>query len=231
MHPYVRIIFLLLSIIGVVLSVDIRWLGLYGLILVIINIIDGRSDVVVNFIFICVLPMIAMQSIMHFLIIKGTIIQFKYIMFDIARLVALTNSIIIGLSLKSEEVVYTLKKLKLRGKALIIALGTYTVILDIVNRADRIITARLSRGYVDKRNTVNSLLQIPYILVPLIIGVFRTTIERSESWDQKDMFEVVKKINVESPVFRRSHNLFMLFISIGWIILNLLLLWAKNLSI
>jgi energy-coupling factor transporter transmembrane protein EcfT len=70
-------------------------------------------------------------------------------------------------------------------------IGAFTVWADIKRRSEQIIIARFSRGFISKRNFLNTAKQFPHVLVPLIIGILRTSIERSETWIRWNIINLI----------------------------------------
>ncbi|MCC8147206.1 MAG: hypothetical protein LIO93_12410 [Bacteroidales bacterium] len=115
----------------------------------------------------------------------------------------------------------TLKKWKIKGEALITVLGAFTVWTDVSNRAQKILTARFSRGFIRERTVIQKIKQFPFVLIPLVIGVLRTSTERAESWEQKDiiyLMEINESDSIKTSLFL---NVFLLAASCTWLIISI----------
>ena len=73
-------------------------------------------------------------------------------------------------------------------------------------------------GFIGKRNLINTAKQFPYILVPLIIGILRTSVERSETWTQWNIINLInskKDQNNELPIFANVAFVLITFICLA----------------
>lgn len=110
----------------------------------------------------------------------------------IEKILLFTTLFQIVLIYPTDELFYSLKKVGVKGNLLIIILSSYTLIDDISRRSQKIINARLSRGYVKKRTRFTMMRQLPYVLRPLFIQVFRSSFQRADNWQQKDMITLIR---------------------------------------
>ena len=96
----------------------------------------------------------------------------------------------------------TFTKVGIKGEKLMTLMGTFIVWADIKRRSEQIVVARFARGFIGKRNFINTAKQLPYVLVPLIIGIIRTSVERSQAWTQWDVVALIN--NRESKKYEYS---------------------------
>jgi len=118
----------------------------------------------------------------------------------------------------------TFRKWGFKGDSLLTIIGAFTVWADLRTKANQIVTARFARGFIGKRNFFNTAKQFPYILIPLVIGVMRTSTERVNVWEQRNIPERLdsnKIIDTGYPVFIN------LFIVIGPILSIILITLFK----
>lgn len=90
----------------------------------------------------------------------------------------------------------------MKGESLITVLGAFTVWTDVSYRSEKIITARFARGFVGRRTIINKAKQFPFVLVPLVVGILRTSTERADSWGQKNILQLVEKSTTEKVIIR-----------------------------
>jgi hypothetical protein len=93
---------------------------------------------------------------------------------------------------------FALKKLGVRGHLLIIILSSFSVWKGFSSRAERIINARLSRGYLKNRSFFNRVKQVPHVLKPLLASTLIQALERAASWKQRDLFTEINQIKTSS---------------------------------
>lgn len=135
--------------------------------------------------------------LIYILIMKGDNGGWDFILLRILKILIATTAFQITLTVKSDSLFQTFKMIGIKGEKLVILIGTFTVWIDIKRRSEQIITARFARGFIGKRSYINIARQFPYILVPLIIGILRTSIDRSQTWTQ---WNIVDLINSKKPI-------------------------------
>jgi hypothetical protein len=138
------------------------------------------------------------------LVLKGNNGGWDFIFLKTLKILDLTSIFQIALTIKPDSLFSTFSKIGIKGEKLITVIGAFTVWADIKRRSEQIITARFARGFVGKRSYINIAKQFPYIMIPLIIGILRTSIERSRTWTQWNIVDLInnkKQKKQEFPVF------------------------------
>lgn len=166
-----------------------------------------------------------MLTILFFVVLKHTFLNFNNLALTVLKLLCYTTVFQLALIIPLKQVYYTFRKWGIKGDALITSLGSYIVWVDVINRSDKILTARFARGFIPKRTFVAKLKQLPLLLIPLTVGIIRTAVERSESWEQKNLLNRIGFIKLEKFKFSITANLLIIVISITWAILNIFTLW------
>lgn len=216
LHPYTRLIFLIAGITGTILCENTLYLLFFWLVILIpVLTINKNIKTHLNFLLVAMLPMLVMLTLSHWIIFKNWS-HFELVLNTVLKVIVYTSIIHIALIIPQEHVLATFKMWKMKNEILITTLGSYIVWVDIANRADKIITARFSRGYITKRTFWAKLKQFPHLLIPLIIGIMRTASERAYSWEQK---RIIQRLDVMNATKIEVSTLFNFFISI------LIVLW------
>lgn len=224
LHPYTRITILTVGIIGTVICKDLfLLLGFWLVILIPVMVALNLVKIHIKLLLITAVPMFLMLGILNvFLLQKGwdSLIDIST---TILKLIVYTSIIQIVFVIPLNYVLYTFRMWGLRGDALITTLGSYIVWVDVVERALKIVTARYARGYVAKRSVYAGIKQIPSLLIPLIIGILRTSQVRAESWEQKNIFYRLTEIECEKIKLLTFINISVFIIMLLWLIANILL--------
>jgi len=126
------------------------------------------------------------------------------------RLVNISTIVYLTLKIKPDEFPVVLRSWGLRGDALFVVMSSLISVADLTKRADRILTARMARGYFENRSFVTKIVQLPFIIRPLVAGTLLSAIERSDSWHQKFL--------LDKPMY------FLDTVKVGWWYSSLLLL-------
>jgi hypothetical protein len=225
-HPHIRVLFFLSGIIGTVLSTsNFHLLVFWIAFLLPLIILTGNLKVHFKFLLVVILPMSAMLSFLFWVILHNTIDNFGSVLQTILKLIIYTTVFQVTLLIPANQLYSTFKMWGLKGSTLITTLGSYIVWVDIVNRSDKILTARFARGFIAKRTLITNLKQLPYLLIPLIIGIIRTATERSESWDQKKMLYRIEVMKPQRIQYNSYLNICILIPSTIWLVINAFLSW------
>ena len=183
-------------------------------------IITGNVRLHLNFILVVVFPMFAMLTYLNWIILNKTLEEFNNVYMTILKLISYTSIFQISLIIPSNQVYSTFKMWGLKKDILITALGSYIIWIDIISRSDKILTARFARGFISERTFITKLKQLPYLLIPLIVGILRTATERAESWEQKKLIERIEIMKMQNVKYNILLNLVLLVIVLFWLILN-----------
>lgn len=222
-HPYIRLAFLAGGIVGTTLVNELTSLLIfYSVLIVPVFLFSDQLKKHMNFMLFGMLPIFLSFILLYIIILKGSNGDWGFINLKMMKLILVTSVIQITLSIPSEDLIHTFKKWGIKGEALITVLGAFTVWADITYRSEKIITARFSRGFVGKRTIFNKVKQFPFVMVPLVIGILRTSTERAESWEQKNILQLVNKVQTEKLNFPLPLNVILLITSLCWLLLGIL---------
>ncbi|MFN8429789.1 MAG: ATP-binding cassette domain-containing protein [Spirosomataceae bacterium] len=190
-NPYIRLLFLAGSLTGILLINKIELLlCFYFIVIVPLFVLNGQIKRLLNLLLFAFIPIYLSFILLYIVVLKEG--NWQFIHLKILKLLMLTSAIQIMLSIPANQLISTFKKWGLKGETLITVLGAFTVWTDVSYRSEKIITARFARGFVGKRNRVNTAKQFPFVLVPLVVGILRTATERADSWTQKNIFQLIK---------------------------------------
>lgn len=108
----------------------------------------------------------------------------------------------------------------LKGDGLVIMLGTFALIPELKLRTEQVLTARYARGLVAKRTFFSRVLQLPYLLRPLLAWVLRSAIQRSENWHQQDILPRLLGFQRKDETHTVLGSLVYLIIASSWVAYN-----------
>jgi hypothetical protein len=152
---------------------------------------------------------IFMSYILIYIVVLGQYQNWDNIITEVTKTMVFSTAIQIVLLVPANELIYSLKKFGIKDKFSIPIVASYSIYQDIINRADKIVSSRFSRGYITKRTRLKTIIQLPFILVPLFIQIFRSLSERSQSWEQKNIIELIK--NYDNTInYNKQFNIFLL---------------------
>lgn len=221
-HPYTRILLLVTGIAGCLLCNNVYVLLIFWLSFIFpMAIATNNFKTHIKFLAIAVLPMFIMLSFSYWLIVRD-FHNYVSVLFTVLNIIICTSLIQIALIIPSEDILTTFRMWGLKKGALVTITGSYIVWVDIVSRADKIVTARFARGFIGKRTAWSKIKQLPHLLIPLIIGIMRTATERSASWEQKKMVSRIESMPI-SPINKSvKFNLLISLIALYWFLHNLI---------
>jgi hypothetical protein len=207
-HPYIRLFFLFGTISSIILFHQTWILGLlYVLFILPLIFLTAIFRNHIRLLIFGILPISLTFILIYVLILKGTNGGWDFILVKIFKILDITSVFQIALTIKSDALFSTFRKIGIKGESLITVIGAFTVWADIKRRSEQIITARFARGFIGKRSYINIAKQFPYIMVPLIIGILRTSIERSQTWTQWDIVDLINNRKLKSEEFPVITNL------------------------
>jgi hypothetical protein len=208
-HPYIRLL-LLVGIIGsVILYRHIFQLGLLYIAFIIpLILLMGITRNHVRLLLFGIVPIAFTFILIYILILSGNKENWYFIIVKILKILAITSIFQVVLTFESGALYPTFRKLGLKGESLI------TVWADIKRRSEQIIIARFARGFISKRNFINTAKQFPFILVPLIIGILRTSIERSETWIRWDIIALISRKRAKYEEYSVTVNVAIALITV-----------------
>jgi energy-coupling factor transporter transmembrane protein EcfT len=109
-----------------------------------------------------------------------------------------------------------LRGMGVNGDWMVIVMGSFALLPELMRRADQIMTARLARGSLSSSSLSTRLAQLPFILKPLFVWVVRSAIQRAESWEQKQLLSRVDVLSREAN-YSTMGNVVWLLLGIGMV--------------
>jgi hypothetical protein len=219
-HPYIRAIILLCILVAVYLSQSIQFdMAFYLFVLIPLLLLHSKIKNHIQFLLVAIFPIFLSFVLIKIIVLNGQKEEWQLILVKTLKLIISATIFQFLLLIPSKELYITFKKWGFKNNTLIILLSSFTVWNEITNRADKIVTARLARGYVKNRNLLSMGKQLTFVLNPLLVGVMRTSIERAESWSQKNISELVNHYKMEKLEYSVLYNLILLIFSIAYLIL------------
>jgi len=203
-HPHVRILFLAFSVAGTILVKEPEYLAGYYLVVLaplLLLLKLGKSHY--KLLLIGIIPIFLSFILIYIIVLKESDGGWDFIISKCVKILTITSSFQIAFAIPPHLLLPTFKKWGMKGNLLQTILGAFTVWADIGYRANQIIVARFARGFIGKRNIVNTSRQFPFVLVPMIIGVLRTANDRVSVWNQRNVPELIDMIetsNVKYPI-------------------------------
>lgn len=219
-HPYVRLFFLIGIISAIILFHQIWPLCIvYVLFIFPLIFLSGSIKNHIRLLIFGIIPISLTFILIYIVIMKGAIGGWDFISLRILKILNATTAFQIALTIKSDSLFQTFRMIGFKGEKLITLIGTFTVWIDIKRRSEQIITARFARGFIGKRSYLNIAKQFPYILVPLIIGILRTSIERSQTWTQWNIVDLINNKKINKQAFPLPINIvIVLFTTVSLVI-------------
>lgn len=218
-HPFVRIFILIVVFFGTYLTNNI-WIDLcfYLLVLLPFIILNGGLKFHFRFLLVGIVPIFLSFVLINIIVLQSDKGGWDTIFFRITKLTIYASVFQFTLTIPPNDLYNTFKKWGFKGDALIMLLSSFTVWNEIANKADKIVTARLARGYQKNRNVFTMAKQLPFVLNPLIIGIIRTSVERAESWHQKNIIVLAENYKNETILYSKGYNLVLIFVCIMYLL-------------
>ncbi len=219
-HPFVRIAFFTFAILSCFLLDSLEILvAFYVLVMIPLFLIVKRLSQHGYFVLIGIVPIILSYILIYILVLDEPNRSWDFIIVKGTKLLVFVAIFQFAFVLPSLVLMDMLIKLGLRGERLLILLSSITVPQDMIKKSKLIVDAR----FVGKRSLINQVKPLPFVLVPLLVGVLRTSQERARSWEQKNITNLLdiytlkrKKTRYTLPI-----NLIMLLSSILFFLITL----------
>ncbi len=144
---------------------------------------------------------------------------YKFALFISTRLYSLGTTFYLSFYTSPEKIIHVARIIKLNKNITLILLGISALLPDINYRANKILTARLARGIMPDRKITTRIKQLPYILRPLVVGIFESTVERAENWERKNIHQLVDDFPIDKPQINLL-DLLAIVLGTGTILLN-----------
>lgn len=197
-HPTVRIALPVLAIVALFTTSSLSILiGGYALGLFPLFIVEQKIKVHLRFLLYGFVPIVVTGFILYGVVLKVGDDTWHALAVRGAKFLVGTAALQWALTIPSTELTYTFKTWGLRGSTLIVLLGSFTLWADLQKAANRIVTARLASGVVGGRSPWVMVQQLPFVLLPMVISMLRTSTVRSHSWNDKDILELVGRFEPE----------------------------------
>lgn len=191
-HPYIRIYFLLGTLLSVFLFYQIQnQVFVYAALILPVAISSSLVKNHLRLILFGILPISITFILIYIIILNGSSGSWDFISLKILKILNITSAFQVTLTIRSGEMLSTFKTIGIKGERLVTLMGTFSVWTDIKRRSEQIVIARFARGFIGKRTYINTSKQLPYVLIPLIIGILRTAVERSQIWTQWDIINLI----------------------------------------
>jgi energy-coupling factor transporter transmembrane protein EcfT len=221
-HPYSRIVFLICGLVGCAICQNI-WLLIcfWTAILIPLTGFSGKFKSHIRFLLIGAVPMFILLFVSSLVQSPDTNLSLESVSHSVLRIIGLATVTQLVLAIPLDQTISTFKAWGMKGDTLVLTLGVYTVWTDMVSRADKIITARFARGFVQKRTLLTRLSQVPYLIIPLTIGMMRAATVRSESWNQKNILHRIEADYIDETEYGIVFNTVIITTSFSWLFLNI----------
>lgn len=224
LHPYIRVLFLTSMSVSIIITNNLTIFGVvYLFFLIPLFVCSQDLKKHIRLFVLGMLPILFSYILLYKIIPAGSEYSYISIFNSFSKIVLFTSLLQLFLSIPADDLISTFKKYRIDGDYLIFIIGSFTVWADVFNKANKIISARLSRGFVAKRSIINYLKQIPSILIPLIISIIRTSIERVRSWEQRNTLLIFKEYKAKTIYYPLTINLFVAFTSLLFLVLCILI--------
>lgn len=225
MHPYSRVLFLICGLSGSAVCQN-TWLlaGFWIAVLIPLTVSIGKFKSHLRFLLIGAVPMFLLLYLSNFIQKVNQPSGLETAAQTVLRIISLATVAQLVLTIPLDHIISTFKAWGMKGNVLILSLGAYTVWADMANRSDKIITARFARGFVAKRTLLSRLSQIPYLIIPLTIGMMRAAAIRSDSWDQKKLLHRIEIVEMDKINYGMSLNVIIFITSLSWLTLNIIVI-------
>lgn len=229
LHPYAKVIVLILFSVGVFLTRNLIVLGAGYALIALLLLNAGQLRTHVKLLLIGNLPFLLLLLFVYAVVLKSRPVngfdsglQYAFtVFFRITILTAVWQHL---LNVSTEQLFFFCQELRIKGSILVIVISGFATWKDFALKANRIITARLSRGYLKNRSFLNRLRQIPFVIQPLFTSTILLTLERSASWKQREMLKEIEEITNGSINVSYSKNMSLVvpLVSLTWFVFSVL---------
>lgn len=137
-------------------------------------------------------PILLSFILLYIIVLKND--DWEFVLLKVTKLVLYTSVLQFVFTMPTFHLIYTLKIFRFSGEHILSVIGAMTVWVDILNKTDKIITARFSRGFIKKRTFIIKAQQFPYALIPMVAGILRSASERASSWEHKNIENLLQQV-------------------------------------
>jgi hypothetical protein len=213
-HPIIRIGLLTFLMVGVIVSKSTNsLLLLYILFFIPLIVFTKNLRTHLRLLVFGILPIL-----LSFILIYKVLMfhPWEFIVNKVIKILLITTTFQLVLTIPKEILFFTLKYWRLSQTALITTIGAFTVWEDIRSRTNHILTARFARGFIPKRTVCYKMIQLPYLFIPLVVGIMRTSTERAEMWLQNDIITKIENYQWKTYAFSRWFNFIIISVAFLW---------------
>jgi len=225
-HPRVRGLAALLAIVGTLTVTSVLGAALAWIVVVLLLAVNGRMRKHLKFVLTFVLPISCALFVVWWGIVgapPGKLLRSAPGQgAAFAGLVSLRLALLGGLSqislttIKPHRLVSTLVAWGLKGELLVITVSAMTLVEEIKLRGEQVLTARYARGFVQRRSFVSDLMQLPFILRPLLAWVLRAAVQRGEVWEQRGLLKRMSEATCPEGLYSPILGAFYLALAASW---------------
>lgn len=122
------------------------------------------------------------------------------------------------LTIRSDELARTLSSCGVRGDAMVATLGAFVLPPELRLRAEQVVVARHARGLMRTRTPLNRLKQLPQILRPLFVWVLRSSVQRADSWQQRQLLSRLLETSALRVRFSAAASVTYVGLAAGWLV-------------
>lgn len=230
LHPYVQVAIFIVLITGIFLTPNLFFLFAGYLIVLFLLLASRQIHLHIKMLLIANLPFLIMLIFVYVIILKNHVptsdltgLNYSFMLF--LRVTIMTSLFQQILNVPAEQLLFFFRKLRVNKSLLIVIVSSFTIWKDFISKGDRIVTARLARGFLKNRSIANRIKQVPFIIKPLLAVTLISSLERAASWKQRKL--LLKIIEIDSNILRRvnyslSFNIVILAIVSFWLFMIIL---------
>lgn len=232
-HPYIRLTFAALIIVGTAVSNYLYFLAAgWFLIIIPLTVILRVFRKHLLFLLYAIFPILVLLLVVNAVLLPTfqssngmytSMAGVQVALLTVIKLILFTSVLQLTLHIPDEELFTTLKAWGIRNDGLVIYLGALTIWADVQTKANKIVDARFARGLVKNRSIFQRIRQIPFVIRPLIAGILFSSVERSQSWKQKKLLSKLENLNMVSIRYHYTASVVLILISVIWCIASVYL--------
>lgn len=230
--PRARGLTTLLALLGTLFARDVGAMALlWGAVLLPLMLAAGLVRQHLRFILVILAPVAVASGIVWGLVVgappgapagSAPALGLQYAAMITLRLAILGGIVQAGLlSVPGDDLSDTLRAWRIRGDALVVALGCFALAPELRLRAGQVITARYARGLVRSRGPIARLRQLPHMLLPLLAWTLRSAVQRADSWRERGLLSLVDRPDGEAHSGWQLADAAYVLAGIVWVSYNL----------
>ena len=222
-HPYVRLLVIILTLIAIIIPHKSEFEIIFFVFFIVpLYVINHRIKQLINFTLIVAFPIFLSMALFFYIAPQSGYNSWGDILERFFKLIVTASMFQFIFLIPFQKLYPTLKTWKFSTELIILIVGSISILEEMKRRAEKIVASRLARGYTKKRNIINLASHLPHVLNPLLVGVLRTSIERSDNWEQKNILGLIECIKIDRMIYSWSYNMILVTISIVYLSLSLI---------